>query len=144
MRIEGLLAIFIIAFMCQTGLAINPVDDGQDKDTATTHEKYIDDRMGIDRSDLTKRERKRQRRLERHNKRLRWLTDKVVDADRPNPVDFNDPVDKWLWFAIFGLGAAIILGIILSSVGALGWLVALLGVFAVTSFIVWVILKYAD
>ncbi len=48
-------------------------------------------------------------------------------------VDFSDPVNKWLWFGLFGLGAALVLGIF--SLG-LGGLVAFL---AVVCLVIWLI-----
>ena len=53
-------------------------------------------------------------------------------------IDFNDPVDKWLWFGIFGLGIAIVLSIF-TGLGIAG-LVAFL---AVVCLVVWVIKRGA-
>jgi len=48
-------------------------------------------------------------------------------------IDFADPVDKWLWFGLFGLGAAIVLSIF--SLG-IGGLVAFL---AVVCLVIWLV-----
>ena len=48
-------------------------------------------------------------------------------------IDFTDPVDKWLWFGLFGLGAAIVLSIF--SLG-IGGLVAFL---AVVCLVIWLV-----
>ena len=65
-------------------------------------------------------------------------------------VDFQDPVQKWFWFWIFGWGGAIlfaILGAILSVVlGPLGLLISILGsilgVFGTISLIIWLLKKF--
>lgn len=50
-------------------------------------------------------------------------------------VDFDDPVDKWLWFGVFGLGLAILLSLLTSSAG-IGGLIAL---GAIVCLVIWVI-----
>jgi len=54
---------------------------------------------------------------------------------------FDDPIDKWVWFAIIAAAAAIIFGII---GGVFGWtLGALLWVAAIVFLVVWLIKKFA-
>lgn len=53
--------------------------------------------------------------------------------ESPFEIDFTDPVHKWLWFGLFGLGAAIVLSIF--SLG-LGGLVAFL---AVVCLVIWLV-----
>lgn len=55
--------------------------------------------------ELSKKELKTQKRLERMQKKM---SKKGMD------VDFNDPVKKWMWFWIFGWGAGIVLTVIAS------------------------------
>ncbi len=145
MKIKELLLLFVFALIAQSTFAINP-EEGNPKDKdATTYEEYID--HGGDDEDLTSAELRRQRRLERHNKRLQWLSSKVIDEE-PKAIDLQDPVEKWLWFAIFGWGAAILLSIILAaapwSFWTLGWIIPLAGLFGTISFIIWLIKKFAD
>ncbi len=65
-------------------------------------------------------------------------------------IDFQDPVDKWLWYAIFGWAAGIVLYIIaaatvtagsVAGTGILAILGYLLFLFGGISFIVWLIKK---
>ena len=50
-------------------------------------------------------------------------------------VDFSHPTDKWLWYAIFGFGAAILLGIFFWELGSI------LAFLALVCFIVWLVKK---
>lgn len=70
-------------------------------------------------------------RLERMLNRVERKWRKKMDAGLE--VDFSDPVNKWLWFGLFGLGAALVLGIF--SLG-LGGLVAFL---AVVCLVIWLV-----
>jgi len=51
-------------------------------------------------------------------------------------VDFNDPVDKWLWFGLFGLGIGIVVAIL--GLGGVGGLIGFLGVVCL---VVWILKK---
>jgi hypothetical protein len=91
---------------------------------------------------LSKKDLKTQKRLERMQKKM---TKKGMD------VDFSDPVQKWLWFAIFGWGIGIVLTILASvlftatlgggwGAAAILWLVAYLAyLFGSISFIIWLV-----
>ncbi len=97
--------------------------------------------------ELTKKEQKKLKKLQ---KRLDKMQAKGQD------VDFSDPVQKWMWFWIFGWSAAILLSIIgavvavggaLSGgfgIGAilvlLGWLA---GLFGTVSLIIWLVKKFS-
>lgn len=69
-------------------------------------------------------------------KRLKRLTKRLDrKAERYGAqVDFNDPVDRWLWFGIFGLGIAVVLSFFAS--GGLAGLIALL---ALACLVVWIV-----
>lgn len=77
---------------------------------------------------------KQEKRLERLEKRL---AKRLAKSNTGGP-DFSDPVDKWLWFGLFGLGLAIILG----AIGGFG-LGGLVGLAAVVCLVIWVI-KYSE
>lgn len=49
-------------------------------------------------------------------------------------VDFNDPVDKWLWFGVFGLGIAIVLSFF-TPFGLAG----LIAFLAIVCLVIWVV-----
>ena len=66
-------------------------------------------------------------------------------------VDFQDPVNKWMWFWIFGWAAGLVLSIVAGatvatgSVGSFGliWLLASLAyLFGTISLIVWLVKKF--
>lgn len=54
------------------------------------------------------------------------------------PIDFSDPVERWLWFGVIGLGAALLLSIIAWSP-----LVGLLWTAGVICLVVWLIMRFA-
>jgi hypothetical protein len=66
-------------------------------------------------------------------------------------MDLSDPVTKWLWFAIFGWGAAIIFWIISAaavttlstSFGIWALLGTLCSLFGTVSFVIWLVKKFS-
>lgn len=50
-------------------------------------------------------------------------------------IDFSHPTDKWLWYAIFGFGAAILVGIFFLELGSV------LAFLALVCLIVWLVKK---
>lgn len=93
----------------------------------------------------TKKQLKRQKRFE---KRMAKMEKNANKKD----IDLSDPVDKWLWFAVFGWAGGLILTIlayvlvfsVTSGFGLYGilWLLAsLCYLFGSVSFIVWLIKK---
>ena len=65
----------------------------------------------------------------------------VGEAD----VDFEDPVDKWMWFWIFGWGAGLVLTILGSAAG-IGIIVGLgtiAWVFGTVALILWLVKKFS-
>lgn len=73
--------------------------------------------------------RRAEKRLDRLGKRLSKFT---TTADP----DFADPVDKWLWFGLIGLGAAILLAFLSIGLGGL------VGFLAVVCLVIWAIKRY--
>lgn len=75
---------------------------------------------------------------EKQTKRLEKWQHKLARkaAKKATPVDFSDSTERWLWFGIFGLGIAIVLGIVSVSV-----LAGLVGLAAVVCLVVWVLKK---
>ena len=63
-------------------------------------------------------------------------------------VDFSDPVDKWMWFWIFGWGAGLVLSIVATAVvlsGGFGifWLLgSLCWLFGTVSLVIWLVKKF--
>lgn len=122
---KNFLALFLIAvFMTlgQTAYAVKPASGAAEKAEKT----------------LSKKELKKQERLE---KRLAKAEKKAAASD----VDFEDPVDKWMWFWIFGWGANLALSVVSIIIGIplLGTLGYLAGVFGTVSLIIWLIKKFS-
>lgn len=68
-------------------------------------------------------------------------------------IDFKDPVNKWLWFGVFGWGAGLVLWIIAAAVvtgggflggGFLGLLASLAWLFGTVAFVIWLVKKFGD
>jgi Flp pilus assembly protein TadB len=66
-------------------------------------------------------------------------------------IDLQDPVNKWLWFAIFGWGAAVVLWIISAAVvtttltgfGIWALLGTLCSLFGTVAFVIWLVKKFS-
>jgi Flp pilus assembly protein TadB len=78
----------------------------------------------------------------RFEKKFNKLKKKLAKKD----IDFNDPVDKWLWLWLISWGAAIVFGVIAYAgtgiviLATLSWLLWLAGsVF----FIIWLVKKFS-
>lgn len=56
-------------------------------------------------------------------------------------IDFSDPVDKWMWFWIFGWGAGLVLYLLLPNtlwaLSSLAWL------FGTVSLVIWLVKKFS-
>lgn len=75
----------------------------------------------------------------------KWLLKKAVKVAQlvqKFAVDFQDPVEKWLWFAIFGAIAAILISILSVVVPFIWYISYLIWLAAVVSFWYWVYLKF--
>ena len=62
---------------------------------------------------------------------------KVARAERflaHHAVDFNDPVQKWLWYGLVGIGASIVLGIL-----SISWLAGIAGLLGVICLVIWLV-----
>jgi len=115
-------ALLIGAQHVEAAAVIKPVPET----TATTASTKVDKQ--------TKKQLKRQERFEKRMAKFQAKMEK-------KGVDFSDPVDKWLWFAIFGWGAAIVLTILSYAIAIFALLSWLAWSFGGVSFIVWLIKK---
>ncbi len=76
------------------------------------------------------------------------LSKKALKGDRAD-VDFEDDVDKWMWFWIFGWGLGIVLPVLASvlSLGLVSTLIGLIGALAATfgtvSLVIWLVKKFS-
>jgi len=98
--------------------------------------------------EMTKKELRQQKKIKKFQKKLQKMQDKGQG------VDFSDPVNKWMWFWIFGWGLALLLSILVPIIflsggtgigGAVGLAAAigLIGLFGTVSLIIWLIKKFA-
>lgn len=71
-------------------------------------------------------------RTEKRLNRLNRLLAKTAAKPGADP-DFSDPVEKWLWFGLIGLGAALLFALI--SIGLAG----IVGFLAIVCLVIWVI-----
>ncbi len=131
-RLFGLLTIVALLFCAPQAQAIHTADRAPLQEAVSHHE-------------LSKKELRKQKRME---KRLKKMQKKGID--------FSDPIDKWLWFAILGWGASLVLYIVARALlgatfytGAgfglysiLSLLAFLLGLFSAVSLVIWLIKKF--
>ncbi len=69
------------------------------------------------------------KRLHRTEKRLNRLSKRYAAAGP----DFNDPIQKWLWFGLIGLGLALVFSLV--SFGLAG----LVGFAAIVCLVIWIV-----
>lgn len=87
----------------------------------------------------TKKESKWEQRLE---KKMAKFTEKMEKMNQNQAIDFSDPVDKWLWYAIFGwIGAIVFYSLGYFAFGFFWWIGYLLAAFASIAFLIWILKK---
>lgn len=104
---------------------------------------------------MTKKELRQQKRMLRKQNRMQKRMERLQRFMEKRGVDFSDPVDKWMWFWIFGWGAGLLLTILapilfvstgsLTGLGAAGiiWLLASLAyLFGTVSLVIWLVKKF--
>ena len=91
--------------------------------------------IGIERSKLDK---KKAAKLDKKLQKLERKIDKKIAKAEAEGVDFQDPVEKWFWFWIFGWGIAIILGII-----GLGTFATIFAVAGFVALVLWLVNKFS-
>jgi len=84
------------------------------------------------------------KKLEKYKERFQRITAKKNLKNGEAGVDFEDPVDKWMWFWIFGWGASIAISILagILGIGFLGFIGYAAGLFGTVSLIIWIIKKF--
>lgn len=149
---KKIFAVLVIAAMtCNLSFAVNTVEkslpiNGTEKKITLVESKT-----------LTKSEAKAIQKLERkeakNQKRLALVQKMMMKNYAKKAVDFKDPVNKWLWFGVFGWGAAFVLWILAAALvtgggflggGFLGLLASLVGLFGTISFVIWLVKKFGD
>jgi len=150
--------ILLFAFSVSSNLFAVVTPTNNDTEAAISTENLVEEAYpaGVT---LTKKQMKKKARMEKaltkFEKRLNKVNAKRALKGKAG-IDFSDPVDKWMWFWIFGWAAAIILPIIAAIVvtgtltgGGFGiglllvLLASLAGLFGTISLIIWLIKKFS-
>jgi hypothetical protein len=119
LNILSLLVIFALLFAAQPASAVVTVKNG-------------DNMTGV----ISKKELKKQERLEKAITKA----EKKLDKLQKKGVDFSDPVNKWLWFAIFAAIAAVVFSILGSfALYGLWYIGYLLWLAASVFFVIWLL-----
>ena len=146
MKIRNLVVTVLVALFVQIGFAINTVNNTMAGngvalpiELATGH--------GMTRTEakaIQKAEKKQVRTQKRIALEQKYLAKKMAKK----AIDFKDPVNKWLWFGVFGWGAGLVLWIIAAGVssgfGLIGVLASLAWLFGTVSFVIWLVKKFGD
>lgn len=71
---------------------------------------------------------------------------RLMFGKKASGVDFNDPVDKWLWFWIFAWGIALVLQVLAWGISGwgVGWLSYLFWVAGTVCAVVWILKKFGN
>ena len=140
-----------LVLLVQLSLATNTVanlvpGNGVEKKISMVNSKAL---TKAEAKEIQKIERKQVRTQKRIGMVQKFMTKKMAK----NAVDFQDPVNKWLWFGVFGWGAGLLLWIIAAAVvtgggflggGFLGLLASLCWLFGTVAFVIWLVKKVGD
>lgn len=146
MKIRNLVVTVLAALFVQFGFAINTVNNtlagngvALPIELATGH--------GMTRTEA-KAIQKAEKKQVRTQKRIALVQKYLAKKMAKKAIDFKDPVNKWLWFGVFGWGAGLVLWIIAAGVssgfGLIGVLASLAWLFGTVSFVIWLVKKFGD
>ncbi len=146
MKIRNLVVTVLAALFVQFGFAINTVNNtlagngvALPIELATGH--------GMTRTEA-KAIQKAEKKQVRTQKRIALVQKYLAKKMTKKAIDFKDPVNKWLWFGVFGWGAGLVLWIIAAGVssgfGLIGVLASLAWLFGTVSFVIWLVKKFGD
>lgn len=114
--------------ICTDLMAVKPVKNTPSQETESI--------------ELTDKQAKKMQKLEKRiEKRIKKLE---VKADKAE-VDFDDPVEKWMWFWIFswGLGLAALLVAQIVLDGLFGFIAGALFIFGFVALVLWLVKTFA-
>ncbi|MEO5583751.1 MAG: hypothetical protein ABIR66_13755 [Saprospiraceae bacterium] len=144
MKRKILTILLAVVVICQAGLAVNSVKNlvpgnGIELQISNVKSNTL---SNVEARAIQKAERKEFR----NQKRLAMVEKFMTKKMAKKAIDFKDPVNKWLWFGIFGWGAGLLLWIIAGSVfsGGIGLLASLAWLFGTVSFVIWLVKKFGD
>ena len=124
LNILSLLVVVALLFAVQPASAVVSVKNSQESTTAS----------------VSKKELKKQARMEKVMTKIQ----KKLDKWEKKGVDTSDPVNKWLWFAIFAWVAAVVFYILASFTAGAFWYLGYLASLAGTIFFVIWLLKVLE
>ncbi|MFQ5447497.1 MAG: hypothetical protein ACE5FF_11235 [Saprospiraceae bacterium] len=151
---------FFLAFLfgvSQTAIAASAVSLTKKGETETMTRQDVKSSAFVPGENLTKRQERRLKRGERRLNKLEKKLNKRGKSLKALGIDLSDPVDKWMWYWIFGWGAALVLYIIASAIATgsvysggfgiavlfayLGWIA---GLFGTVALVIWLLKKFGD
>lgn len=151
MKIRNLVVTVLAALFVHAGFAINTVNNtvagsgvALPIELATGH--------GMTRTEA-KAIQKAEKKQVRTQKRIAMVQKYLAKNMAKKAIDFKDPVNKWLWFGVFGWGAGLVLWILAAAVttgggflggGFLGLLASLAWLFGTVAFVIWLVKKFGD
>ena len=144
MKSKILAFVLMIAVITQSGYAVNTIKNllpgnGVEQQINTVKSNTL---SKAEAKSIQKAERKEFRTQKRIAMVQRFMAKKMAKK----AIDFQDPVNKWLWFGIFGWGAGLLLWIIAGSVlsGGIGLLASLCWLFGTVAFVIWLVKKFGN
>ena len=93
---------------------------------------------------ISKKELKQQQRMEKRMDKIQKKVAKWENKLQKKGVDFSDPVNKWLWYAIFAWVAAVVFYILAGLTAGAFWYLGYLASLAGTVFFVIWLLKILE
>jgi Flp pilus assembly protein TadB len=91
----------------------------------------LQEKLEVQKAELAAQNPKAAKKLDKLSRKL----ERKLARHAQSPVDFEHPVERWLWFGLFGLGLALVMAIFNGPVAGL------LGVLAVACLVIWVLKK---
>lgn len=144
MKLKLLLSFFTLALLSNTMWAL-PHGEIKAKEAKSKIEVASATSKALTKAEIKdiKRAERQQARFEKRIAFVQKVMKKKYDAG----IDFQDPVNKWMWFWIFGWGAGLLLSIIgaatLFSTGGFIWILgSLCWLFGTVSLVIWLVKKF--
>ena len=149
MKMLYVLLSFCLMFAASTGFAGNSVNtEDFSAGTVTMQSRMSEKAMKKHDRQLLRAEKHQYKMEERSAKLMRYLsTEMAKTRDKKALGSMSDPTDKWVWYAIFAGGAAILFWIIATAISGGGstffWIMGTLCAIAGTAAVIyWLVLKY--
>lgn len=151
MKIRNLVVTVLAALFVHAGFAINTVNNTVASNGVALPIELVTGH-GMTRTEA-KAIQKAEKKQVRTQKRIAMVQKYLAKNMAKKAIDFKDPVNKWLWFGVFGWGAGLVLWILAAAVttgggflggGFLGLLASLAWLFGTVAFVIWLVKKFGD